>query len=182
MRPCKPDASLPARGRSRNPERSNTKLEGGPCWLWRTPLRLSAPNPPPVDSAPCPPLPLGTFCSYATFPSLGWGLVGPISGEGTLDTIWEHVMPTGSLNVPIDYGNAVYCAKRPSVMGAHRTHAPGGPFPMSEPDLVGPISFRGTTGNKIFSLISTIDIVMFPCSLCCGLVLIGHQDSTSWGN
>lgn len=47
-------------------------------------------------------------------------------------------------------------------MGTYHLHAPSHPFPMLRPDLGGPVSFRGTTGNSIFSLISTIEATLFP--------------------
>lgn len=156
--------------RSRTKERSNTQLEGGPCWLWRTPSSSLCTEPSPRRLGPSPsPLPLGTFCSYVpTSGSPCWDLefVGPISAQETVENVWEHVIffdpNLGSVCVPCHNANVLYYALHPSLMGTYHLHAPSHSFPILKPDLVGPISFRGTTGNSMFSLILTIEETVFP--------------------
>ena len=66
-------------------------LKVGPAGYGGPPLRLSAPNPPPRDSAPPRSLPLGTLCSHAPndrFPVLESGGCGSHFGPVNL---WKHL-------------------------------------------------------------------------------------------
>lgn len=81
MRPCSPDASLPAREEAETKREATRSLKVGPGGYGGPPLRLSAPNPPPRRLGPSPFLAFGNLLflrSQLSVPRVGiWRLWGP---------------------------------------------------------------------------------------------------------
>jgi hypothetical protein len=123
---------------------------------------------PPVDLAPLPSLPLGTFCSYAPnyrFPVLGSGGCGAHFGPGnrgermgTYHILWSQ--PWQRLCSLPQWERVLL---RPTSVTEGNISSPRSHsfVPHIEIRPCGPHSFRGTTGNSIFSLISTIEETLF---------------------
>ena len=81
---------------SRNEERSNTKLEGGPCWLWRTPSSSLCTEPSPRRLGPSP------FLSFGNLLFLRSQLSVPRVG------IWRLWVPFRPRKPCRTYGNILY--------------------------------------------------------------------------